>query len=225
MEKDFKFKAAVFDLDGTLAYTMNDLADSMNAMLRSFGYPERTHEQLLGAINGGARNFVRRSMPSPICDDENAVDACYKVYDKIYGEHFADNTPLYDGIYDCVMKLRRAGLKLAVLSNKQQLQTAGIIGKLFPPGVFDCVMGQSVYPTKPDKTGTLALLDCIGCAPENSVEIGDSDVDVATALNAGMFSLGITWGYRGEDVLRNAGAMQICGTPAEVADFILAHKL
>lgn len=225
MEKELKFKAAVFDLDGTLAYTMNDLADSMNAMLRSFGYPERTHKQLLFAINGGARNFVRFSMPEQLQNNESEVDKCYTLYDSIYACHYADNTPLYDGVYGCVMKLKRAGFKLGVLSNKQQQQTAAIIAKLFPPDVFDCVMGQSIYPTKPDKKGTLALLDALGCAAENSVEIGDSDVDVHTALNAGMFSLGVTWGYRGEAVLREAGAMKICSSPAEVADFIMSHKM
>ena len=178
----------VFDLDGTLANTMDDLHTAISGMLTRLGYPTRTKEELLGFINNGAREFVRRSLPEDVQQSELIIDTAVSVYDEEYAKCFADQTHLYDGIMEMLDELKKeTGCKFAVLSNKQDKFVKHIIAKLFPEKFFAIVQGQEAgVPTKPDPTSLLTICRLLRTKPENCTLVGDSDVDIKTAKNAAL---------------------------------------
>ena len=221
MDSTKKFKGAIFDLDGTIAYTLEDLKTAMNLMLTDFGYPLQDLAGILAAINCGAHEFVRGCLPEEVKNDEAKVDECYKVYSIYYSEHYNDTTHLYDGILETVLEMKKRGMKLAVLSNKGDEHTKAIVYKLFPDGTFDYVFGNRPdFPTKPDPKSALFVTAEIGCTPDEILYIGDSNVDMTTALNAGFFPCGVTWGFRDRQILLDTGAKVLVDKPEEILDLI-----
>ncbi len=211
------FKAVIFDLDGTLCYTIDDLRTAMNAMLEEMKYPTRTKEQIYEAINFGSREFVRRSMPEELRADEDEVTRCHKCYAAHYDVHYLDSTYPYDGIPEVLEKLRAKGLKLAVLSNKGDSHTKKMVSKLFGDELFDVVLGGSErFPHKPDPQSALWIASELGVEPREVLYVGDSNIDMETARNAGFFACGVTWGYRGELVLTSSGASVLVRDPKEL---------
>lgn len=211
------FKAVIFDLDGTLCYTIDDLRTAMNAMLEERGYPTRSKEQILEAINCGAREFVRRSMPVELQTDEDEVTLCHQCYSEHYNHHYLDSTYPYEGITAVLSVLRKKGLKLAVLSNKGDSHTNMMVSKLFEKGTFDIVLGSSErFPNKPDPQSALWVASQLGAEPREVLYIGDSNVDMETARNAGFFACGVRWGYRSDDVLISTGAAALVTHPKEL---------
>ena len=214
-------KAIIFDLDGTLCDTMEDLKEAMNAMLRSFGWAERSREELLRFINRGARNFVADSMPEgsySSIDDESVTRALRK-YNDCYAECCGKATRPYDGMAKALSELKKT-YRLGVLSNKQEPFVKKIIADIFP-GVFDSVHGQvEGIPTKPDPLSLERAISELGVLPGECAFIGDSDVDMKTGRNALMHPVGVTWGYRSREVLEAAGAEAICSSPAEIFGII-----
>lgn len=215
-------KAAIFDLDGTLLDTMNDLLTAMNRMLRELGFKERTYDELLMFINRGARMFVGRSLPegSITSFDDPLVDRALAVYARHYKECCLDTTHPFEGVPEAVAALRAAGIKVGVLSNKQDAFVKETIAKLYP-GAFDSVHGQLDLPEKPDPAPALAVAAELGAAPEECAFIGDSDIDIKTGVNAGMLPVGVTWGYRSEECLLDAGAKLIIHRPDELVTSLL----
>ncbi|MBR5633531.1 MAG: HAD family hydrolase [Clostridia bacterium] len=215
-------KAAIFDLDGTLADTLDDLGTAMNTMLRHFGWQERTRDELQSFINRGARVFVARSMPEGSWTDINdpIVTEALKYYDECYKTCFNEQTHPYDGIVETLAALKDSGVKMAVLSNKQDHFVRLICDRLFPD-TFQVIRGHGPYPAKPSPESSLATAEELGVMPGECVFIGDSDVDMQTAKNAGMHPIGVSWGYRSADVLRDAGAVYIADTPGMIAEHIL----
>jgi phosphoglycolate phosphatase len=209
-------KAIIFDLDGTLADTMPDLQTAMNNMLVRLGYRTRTRTELISAINKGAREFVRRSLPKDVSDVEFILDSALETYTDEYSRCYCDNTAAFTGIEAVLMELKSQGIKLAVLSNKQDKFVKDIISKLFDKKLFSCVMGQGSYPTKPNPASALAIAKELGVKPYRTLFVGDSDVDMQTAKNAGMRSMGVSWGYREAEVLREAGATYIVRDPQAI---------
>ena len=219
------FKGIIFDLDGTLADTGGDLANAINLMLGSFGFEKKTNEEILKHINFGARAFVNGCLPGEIKnapDYEKFLDDALNRYMKFYEAHCFETTYLYDGIAECILSLRKHKLKMCVLSNKRDNMTKKITGALLNQDYFIEILGATErFPHKPEPDSALYLADKMGFAPEEIVFIGDSDIDMITAANAGMFALGVTWGYRAESVLVNAGAKKTVHNPGEILDFIL----
>ena len=217
------YKAVIFDLDGTLADTIGDLTAAMNKMLVSFGWPTRTREEMIQFINQGARAFVRQSMPQSVykSEDDPIIDTAYNIYSKKYAEGYCVETAPFDGIADQLEALKAVGFKLGVLSNKQDVFVKNIIGKLFP-NTFDVVCGHSVLPHKPDAAPAVSVAEQLGVAPSECVFVGDSDIDMLTAKNAGMYPLGVLWGYRGIEVLVSAGAKSVVTTPDGLAAKIVS---
>lgn len=215
-------KAAIFDLDGTLADTLDDLGTAMNGMLRRFGWPERTREELRCFINRGARVFVARSMPEGSWNDmhDPIVDEAIAVYNECYDKCFNDQTHPFDGIPDALSALACAKIKMGVLSNKQDFFVKPMAEKLFP-NTFGVIRGQGEFPEKPSPESAVATARELGAAPDECVFIGDSDIDMKTAVNAGMYPIGVAWGYREPDVLREAGAEFIADTPEILVRHIL----
>lgn len=209
-----KYKAYIFDLDGTLLDTLLDLANAVNFALRSKGYPERTVEEIRSFIGNGIKVLVRRAVPDGTGEGDY-VEAL-EIFTKYYLEHIADNTKPYDGMIDVVKTLSKRGCKVAVLSNKAHFAAQTVVKDFFGD-IFDIVVGKmDEFPSKPDPDSLFYTMKTLGVAAENCVYIGDSDVDVFTAHNAGLPCIGVTWGNRDEDVLTSSGAEYIAHKPEEI---------
>ncbi len=211
-------KGVIFDLDGTLAYTIEDLRTAMNLMCKDMGYPERSVDDILAAINCGSLEFVRKSMPEELQSDEELVKKCHGIYSGYYSQHYLDNTVLYNGIEKLIHTLKDMGLKLAVLSNKGDEHTVNLTKKLFGDGVFDHIQGyKPEFPTKPDPTSALYICrEILGLEPDEILYVGDSNVDMETSRNAGFFTCGCTWGFRSWRVLAKTGASALINKAEEL---------
>ena len=190
-------KLLIFDLDGTLVDSREDLANSINAMLCHFGKAELPHAVIASYIGDGAPMLVRRSLGDP--DDENFVQDALLYFMAWYREHKLDSTYVYEGIRESLDAIRssRNGqpLKMAVLSNKPVGPSRAIVEALgLGPYFFQIYGGNSFHTKKPDPAGVQALLEESGVQPEETVIIGDSDIDILTARNAGIYSVGVTYG-------------------------------
>ena len=211
-------KGIIFDLDGTLADTIDDLRTAMNFMLSQKGYPTLTREGILRNINNGAREFLRGSLPEEERNNETVIDECMEIYFARYRECYADTTHLYDGMSEAVSELYKMGIKLGVFSNKQDEQVQDLIHRMFPNGEFSQIMGHLNFPHKPDPAGALYIADTFGIKPEETLFVGDSNIDMLTSVNAGMYPVGVSWGYRSVEILLEAGAKKIVYSPCEIID-------
>ncbi len=213
-------KCVIFDLDGTLLDTADDLTAAANAVCRRHGWPEVGREELLLKVGNGNRVLLQRLSP-PEAREGEALEESARVFREYYRAHCADRTAPYPGITELLSDLRRAGIKTAVLSNKWQEFTETLIRRFFP-GLTDLILGkQDGVPAKPDPAAALLALRELGCAPEEGVFVGDSAVDVQTAENAGMACCAVSWGFRSRNSLAEAGAEHIADTPEELRRFLL----
>ena len=213
-----KFKAVIFDLDGTLINSLEDLADSMNSVLKSCGYPVHEVLEYKYFVGSGIRNLVNVSLPADMRFDNN-IDTCYKQMIDIYSRNCVNKTRLYDGIIDLLDKLKGMNIKLAVLSNKADELTQKIADILFP-GYFDIILGISPETKKkPDPSGALKISNLFGIIPKEIIYTGDTEVDMQTAANAGMFGVGVLWGFRTKNELINSGAKEIAAHPLDLTRF------
>lgn len=199
-------KLLIFDLDGTIADTIESIREAVNLTMERYGYPTRSYDEIRLAIGNGARELIRKSLPEKKRDDEAHVSEVYGLYDQTYGLTYDHVDGCYPGVRESIFALITAGNTVAVLSNKQDLYTKKIVDLLFPEKPFAFVQGQTELPRKPDPTVPLMIMEQLSFSPKDTFFIGDSDVDMQTAHNAGMTAVGCAWGYRGEDALREAGA-------------------
>lgn len=219
-----QFSAAIFDLDGTLCDTIGDLHTSMNEMLCTVGLPQVSRETVLASINNGARELVRGCLPEELQRDEQTLDRCLAIYKECYARHYLDTTYAYSGMPELVADLRAAGYRLGVLSNKHDEMVKTIISKVYGDDAFDDYAvwgGSSMFPLKPDPAAAFYIAGTLRARPDQTAFIGDSHVDIATAINAGMFPVGVSWGYRSAQVLRDAGAKAVCSSIDELRKLLL----
>lgn len=217
-------EALIFDLDGTVANTIPAIREGINLTMKELGYPEYTDKDVMGFVNFGARRLIELALPKPFRDDAETVDKTLSLYDSNYRKVYMHTDKTYDGIVPMVAKLKK-DFKLALLSNKQDEMVKGLVKQLFPEDTFIVARGLvDGYPAKPDKTVPLMIADIMGVAPENCAFIGDSDVDVKTALNSGMRAIDVSWGYRSREVLKDAGAEYIASTPEELYSILREIK-
>ena len=199
-------KLFIFDLDGTIVDTIESIRKAINMAMKGYGYPEKSYDEVRCAIGNGARELIRRCLPEEKRGDEAHVTEVLVRYESYYDVTYVHVNGCYSGVREAILGLRKEGNTLAVLSNKQDLYTKKIIDLLFPEQPFAFVQGQTDLPRKPDPTVPRMIIDQLGMSCENVFFVGDSEVDVLTAHNAGMTAVGCAWGYRGEEILRQSGA-------------------
>lgn len=211
-------EAVIFDLDGTLLFTLEDLKNSTNFALREFGYPERTLEEVRLFVGDGVRKLIERAVPEGT--DAGTVEEVLRVFKENYGQNMYNCTKPYNSIEKLLLELKRKGLKTAVVSNKFDLAVKELCKKYFGE-LIDAAIGQrDDVPKKPAPDGVFAAMKAINARVENCIYAGDSDVDVLTAHNSGLPCIGVTWGYRDRELLESKGADYIVNDPLEIIDLI-----
>lgn len=215
-------KIAIFDLDGTLVNSIYDLAGSVNIALRNASLPENELEDYYYFVGNGMEHLVRSAMREKGSDDE-----LYRIiradFDRQYAIHCNDKTCAYEGLSELLQRLHTAGIKTAILSNKAESFIKGIVEKNFPENNFLAAWGQREgVERKPSGDGVKKLLKELRYRESECVYIGDSDVDVLTARNAGVDIIGVLWGFRTREELEKAGADRIAATPQELYDHIVS---
>lgn len=200
------YKYVVFDLDGTLVNSLFDLADSVNKALEKNGLPAHPYDAYKYFVGNGRAKLIERAM-GDAASDEKLRALVTKDYDDDYLIHCLDKTKLYDGIVEMLLKLQQNGVKINVLSNKPDEFVKNMLDKLFKGISFDIAWGKKAeYPTKPDPSSVLAVLDKLSADKKDCLYVGDSNVDVITARNAGLDFCGVLWGFRTKEELENEGA-------------------
>lgn len=215
-----RYKAVVFDLDGTLLNTLEDLKDAVNAVLKERKMPERNLEEIRNFVGNGIAKLIQRSVPAGTAEKETGeVLAAFREY---YGAHCQDKTEPYEGILELLSQLKKKGFFVAVVSNKADFAVKELIPFYFDD-LIPVVMGENEaggIPKKPAPDMVWKALQALGCSREEAVYIGDSDVDVQTARNSKLDFIGVSWGFRGRDFLEKQGAEVIVDKPIEILEVI-----
>jgi phosphoglycolate phosphatase len=215
-----RFKAVVFDLDGTLLDTIEDLADSMNLVLESLGFPIHSADQYKFFVGNGLRNLAEKALPVEHRSIES-VDSAFKEMLKEYGTRWGDKTHPYSGIPELLDQLAAREIKLAILSNKEHELTLKIAEKFLARWNFAPVFGERPgVARKPDPASALEIIKILNIAPDDILYLGDSGSDMLTANNSGMYAVGALWGFRGREELINGGAKFIIDAPLKLMDII-----
>ena len=212
-----RYKLACFDLDGTLLDTLAGLANALNAARRMNGLAPQTEEQIKGFIGNGVEKMIERSLSAdPRTFHETLKEKLMNDRLSYYAANCKYKTKPYDGITEMLSKLKSSGMKLAVVTNKDEIPTQILIDHFFPD-TFDYVRGsQPRMCRKPDPEVVMRCLDSLDMRPEDCVYIGDSEVDIKTAANSGLDLISCDWGYRSREYLKENGAGTICSDPADI---------
>jgi len=215
-----KFRGIIFDLDGTLLNSIADIADAANEALARMNFPTHPVDQYKYFVGDGVKALIERILPKEVVHDENLVAEFIKAYSDEYAQNWDHKTHPYEGIPELLDEIDRCGLKKAVFSNKPAPCTERCVAKLLGKWKFDEVVGQKdgVIPKKPDPTGGLYIMNRWGFQPNEILYIGDTSTDMQTALNAGFYPIGVTWGFRPEEELRANHAKKIVYSPMEIAE-------
>lgn len=213
------FKACVFDLDGTLCDSVESIAVCANRALRDFGRKEATIPEYKVFVGDGVDMLIRRMLRFG-GDEECAYFERVKTrYMEYFKEGCLYHVKPYPGMVETLQELKKEGAKLAVLSNKPNQNTKAVIQKVFGEGIFDLVQGQSdAFPRKPDPAAALYLAEQFGVKPEECMYMGDTSTDMKTGTAAGMYTVGVLWGFRTEQELRENGSDAIVGQAEEIVE-------
>ena len=214
-----KIRAVLFDLDGTVLSTLEDLKIATNAALAMHNFPTHTLEDVCRFVGNGIRKLIERAVPANTSLEKiEEVLSDFKTY---YGAHCTENTRPYDGVLDMLRALKDAGILLALVSNKADFAVQDLAKQYFD-GLFDAVTGERAgIPCKPAPDMVQNTLRELGVTAEESAFVGDSDVDVLTAKNSGLTGVFVTWGFRDAACLYGAGAQTLVDTPEQLAQFFL----
>ena len=215
------YKTVVFDLDGTLLNTIDDLADAGNRVCAARGWPQHTVEEYKYFVGNGIPKLVERFSPPEARTPDQLADTL-AAFQADYGAHLRDKTAPYPGMPALLVRLKAAGVQLAVFSNKADPLARQVVADYFDAALFDAVRGALPgVPTKPAPQGTLALMQAIGADPAATLYVGDSNVDVDTAHNAGLPCCGVLWGFRTRQELTDAGAEHLAADAEELWNVIV----
>lgn len=213
-----KYRLMIFDLDGTILDTLDDLSGALNHTLQWGGFPVRTRMEARSFIGNGIRNLIKRGAPDGTPED--VIDRLHQEFAPYYAAHSADKTGPYPGIPELLQTLRQEGVQLAVVSNKAHPAVQPLMDLYFP-GLFDAAYGERPgIPRKPSPEAVWAVMEAFGASKEETVYIGDSEVDVATARNSCVDCICVDWGFRDREVLEQAGADRIASTVEELLELL-----
>lgn len=214
------FRYVIFDLDGTLLNTLDDLGDAGNYTCRMMGWPEHSISAYKYFVGNGMEKLVERFTPEE-CRTKDTLKAAYDIFMPYYDVHKEDKTVPYPGISKLLDRLKEAGVVFGVLTNKADHLARPVMERYFP-GVFDYVQGALPgYPKKPDPTLLHEVMHRMGATKSDTLFVGDSNVDIRTAKNAGLNSCGVLWGFRTREELSEEGADLLAETAEELEQFIL----
>ena len=215
------YDTAIFDLDGTLLNTLDDLAASTNHALAEFGLPARTRDEVRQFVGNGIMNLIRRAVPGG--SSAQLVEAVYACFNEHYAAHSLDITAPYPGVVEVVEHVRALGMRCCVVSNKGDYAVRPLVEHFFP-GQFAVAVGEREgIRRKPAPDTVLTCMRELGSTPEQCVYVGDSEVDVQTAANAGIDCVIVTWGFRDEEYVRSQGGTVFAHDTAEL-EHILTHR-
>ena len=216
-----KTKVCIFDLDGTLLNTLPAIAYFCNTALAHFGLSTFPEDRFRYFAGNGAKNLVKNMLDAQGADTEALFEPVYTYYNEIYNANPTKNTAPYPEIPALLATLQEKGIALAVLSNKPHYAVCETVKGFFPDIAFSVVQGQTeALPLKPSPEGIFRILSAVGAKREECLYSGDSDVDMKTALAAGVFSVGAAWGFRGEKELTEAGASAVAANPLALLDWV-----
>lgn len=218
-------KAVIFDLDGTLANTLNTIAHFANAALQKQGYEELEIQQYRYLVGNGADNLVRSMLKTIGQEGEDSFARVRQDYNKSYDDNFMYLTTAYEGISELISSLKAMGIKLGVLSNKPHSTTQKIVETLFSNQFDLCYGKREGVPRKPDPTALLAMLEELGVCTEDCLYVGDTSTDMRTGHNAKLFTIGVLWGFRDREELEQNAADYIVSSPYEILECVVRAAL
>lgn len=214
-------KNVIFDLDGTLLNTLADLRNSTNFALRQFDFPARSTEEIRSFVGNGLRMLIRRAVPQEA--SEETVDAVLSAMKERYRAHYHDETTPYDGILSFLRKMKTCGFQMAIVSNKVDPMVQ-LLRTLYFDDLIPVAVGElEGIARKPAPDMVQIAMQRLGCTKENAVYVGDSEVDIETARNAGLPCLSVGWGFREDAILRKSGAKKIYHSPAELQEALISQ--
>lgn len=209
-------RGVIFDLDGTLLDTLEDLADAANATLAHFDFPGHPTSAYRYFVGDGLSILIKRILPEQN-RSQAEISACMEIFLKVYGQHWDVKSKPYVGILEMLQQLQHAGLQLGILSNKPHAFTQLCVQRYFPKNTFAFVYGQREgTPKKPDPAGALEIATLMNLQPREIAYVGDTATDMRTGNDAGMFTVGVIWGFRDRQELENNKANMIITHPSEI---------
>ncbi len=215
-----EYKAVIFDLDGTLLNTLEDLADSLNRVLKDKGLPTHPTEAFRHFVGNGSAVLVSRALPPEKRNDALKAD-CLAAFLKEYNRNWNKKTRPYDGVPELLDAFKEKQIQAAILTNKAQHFAELCIQEFLSDWKFAAILGQREgFPLKPDPAGPREIARRLDRPPREFLYLGDSDVDMKTAVNARMFPVGALWGFRSEKELRESGAVEVIARPTELLKFV-----
>ena len=213
-----KYNTIIFDLDGTLLNTLEDLKDSLNHTLTKHDFPTRTLEEVRRFVGNGVKTLIRRATPDSCTEEE--IELYYHEFTTYYNKSMMNKTRPYDGIIELLLELNRYNYKLAVVSNKYDQAVKYLVKYYFKDLITVAIGEKPSIKRKPAPDSVYTAIKELKSDLSSTIYVGDSDVDMKTANNAGIPSIGVTWGFRSREVLNKAGANYIIDTPKEIFTLI-----
>lgn len=214
MKKD----TVIFDLDGTLLNTLEDLAASTNAALRMHGFPERTTDEVRQFVGNGVARLIAQAVPAGTKETE--TERCLADFKAHYAAHMEEHTAPYPGISELLSSLKEKGYRTAIVSNKFDAAVKNLSSQYFGELVDEAIGESETVQKKPAPDSVFRAMELLGKKPEHCVYVGDSDVDVKTAKNSGIPCIGVTWGFRSRQVLLDAGCIWFADTAEELLQIL-----
>lgn len=213
-----KYNTVIFDLDGTLLNTLEDLADSTNFALEAFGYPTRTYEEVRTFVGNGIKELMKKAVPTGT--DEEATLKCLQAFKDHYKTNMQHKTAPYDGIVDLLKELNSKNVKLGIVSNKYDFGVKNLNKYYFNDLIPVAIGEREGVRRKPAPDTVLTAMEELGSTREECLYVGDSGSDMITAQNAGMKSVGVTWGFRDAESLKESGADFLIDSPKELLELL-----
>ncbi len=208
----------IFDLDGTLLNTLDDLTDSVNYALAQLGKPLHTCDEIRMMVGNSVNYLIEKAMPEG--SGENEIESCLKIYEKHYHANMNNKTAPYAGVLDMLSALKARGIKMAVVSNKSDGFTKSLVKQFFGEYITTAIGRSELFPRKPAPDSVLHAMKLLGSEKESTLYVGDSEVDAVTARNAGVPCVGCLWGFRDRDTLEKEGARYIISEPKELVNIL-----